>query len=399
MWDLVPNAAAAAAIAGGLGLTTAVCRKQLHRWAGPVLWQQAMAARYDWRRHPVHVFIAVCDHYEPEWGRAPKSEAIARVDRWCREYPARFARFADSSGRPPQHTFFFPADEYRPEYLDRLARLCARGFGDVDIHLHHDRDTPDGLRNTLESFKHVLADRHGLLRRDPATGQLTYGFIHGNWALCNSRPDGRWCGVDNELGILQETGCYADFTLPSAPVATQTRTINSIYYAADRPGERKSHDVGPRSRVGAQAPQDHLLLIQGPLRFNWGRRKLGLIPRIENGDLNPANPPSWNRCRQWLDCNIAVAGRPDWLFVKLHTHGAKPPAADMWFGPAVQQFHADLAACAARRPEFRFHYVTAWEMAGLVRQAESGQTVPDFENLRDRPAASSVASRELQLVP
>ena len=72
-----------------------------------------------------------------------------------------------------------------------------------------------------------MAERHGLLSRDRYTGEVGYGFIHGNWALDNSRPDGRMCGVDNELDVLRETGCYADFTLPSAPSPTQTRKINS----------------------------------------------------------------------------------------------------------------------------------------------------------------------------
>src|SRR5438132_607974 len=77
------------------------------------------------------------------------------------------------------------------------------------------------FRRKLVWFRDVLAQRHGLLARDRTTGALGYGFIHGNWALCNSRPDGRWCGVNNELEILRATGCYADFTMPSAPHPTQ----------------------------------------------------------------------------------------------------------------------------------------------------------------------------------
>ena len=37
-----------------------------------------------------------------------------------------------------------------------------------------------------------------------------FGFIHGNWCLDNSRADGRWCGLNNELILLRELGCYAD---------------------------------------------------------------------------------------------------------------------------------------------------------------------------------------------
>ncbi|MFC1831685.1 hypothetical protein ACFL0S_06655 [Thermodesulfobacteriota bacterium] len=37
----------------------------------------------------------------------------------------------------------------------------------------------------------------------------------------NLRPPGRWCGVNNEIDILHEMGCYADFTLLSVPSDTQ----------------------------------------------------------------------------------------------------------------------------------------------------------------------------------
>ncbi len=327
---------------------------------------------------PLHVFIAICDHYEPRNAGANHATAIARVDRWCHEYPRLFDQFRDGNGRPPQHTFFFPQDEYDPEYLDRLAELCAAGWGDVDVHLHHDHDTAAGLRDKLERFRETLFHRHGLLRRDPITGEIVYGFIHGNWALCNSRPDGRWCGVDQELTVLRETGCYADFTSPSAPVNTQPRTINSIYYAADRPGQRKSHDTGIRARVGQPAPREHLLMIQGALELDWSRRKFGLIPRIENSDIHGGFVPTWQRMQLWLKSGVQVLGRPDWLFVKLHTHGCKKGNIDAWLGEPLVRFHAQLQEVAAQHPLLRYHYVTAWEMAQLAHAAERGESWESF---------------------
>ena len=321
---------------------------------------------------PVDVFLAICDHYEPRCYGASHDTAIARVDRWCAEYPSLFGRFRDSGGRVPQHTFFFPQDEYHPEYLDRLAKLCEEGWGDVDIHLHHDGDTAESLREKLELFRDTLFHRHGLLRRDPATGEIIYGFIHGNWALCNCRPDGRWCGVDQELTVLRETGCYADFTLPSAPTDTQTRTINSIYYATDIPGQRKSHDAGVRARVGHVSPREHLLMVQGPLELDWSRRKFGLIPRIENADIHAGFAPTWQRLQLWLKAGVHVAGQPNWLFVKLHTHGCKEGNIDTLLGEPTVRFHEDLSRVAAEHPNFRYHYVTAWEMAQLVHAAEQG---------------------------
>ena len=126
-----------------------------------------------------------------------------------------------------RHTFFFPAEEYEPEHLDALAGLCGAGFGEVEVHLHHDGDTSENLRRTLEGFKATLADRHGLLARDPSTGAPTYAFIHGNWALDNSRPDGRWCGVNDELDVLLARVRYVPTTSISTGRTSPSSSIRS----------------------------------------------------------------------------------------------------------------------------------------------------------------------------
>ena len=95
------------------------------------------------------------------------------------------------------------------------------------------------LREKLQRYLETLHDRHGLLEKD-ATGRISWGFIHGNWALDNCRSDGRMCGVNNELDVLRETGCYADFTLPSAPSGAPgtggtSRRCGSAWRSASRP--------------------------------------------------------------------------------------------------------------------------------------------------------------------
>ena len=77
---------------------------------------------------------------------------------------------------------------------------------DVEIHLHHRHDTSQSLQDKLEHYRETLFHRHGLLAKG-AAGQITYGFIHGNWALDNSHPQGDHCGVNDEISILRETGC------------------------------------------------------------------------------------------------------------------------------------------------------------------------------------------------
>ncbi len=355
----------------GAGLTAwGLRRRGLDRWLLPYL-LQAPKRRPPEAGRRVHVLLCVADHYEPDWGGPTPDVAQGRVDAWARNYPRLFGRFRDSDGRPPQHTFFYPLETYTRDHLDALAGLCHDGFGEVEVHLHHDRDTAAGLRGRLLDYKETLADRHGLLARHPETGEIAYGFIHGNWALDNARPDGRWCGVCDELSVLAATGCYADFTLPAAPSRAQTRTINSIYYARGRPGKCKSHDTGVPVGYGAATP-GALMMIQGPLLLDWSRRKWGLLPRTENACLQGSQPPTMERLDLWLRARVHVSARPDWLFVKLHTHGAPEKNQRVLLGEPAARFHEGLARRADVDENFRFHYVTAREMYNLARAAEAG---------------------------
>lgn len=350
-------------------------RRGLDRWLVPYL------VRRRKRRPPgpddeVHVLLCIADHFEPKSESASPDVARTRVHRWVSEYPKRFSRFRDSDGRPPRHTFFYPIEEYEPEYLDMLAELCRSGFGEVEVHLHHDRDTASGLEAKLLVFKEKLSQRHGLLGRHADTGEAVYGFVHGNWALCNSRPDGSWCGVENELDVLRATGCYADFTYPSAPDPAQPRKINSLYYASHhwRAEERKLSGSPPLDQgldVGTGSPPpDSLLLVQGPLLF--ARRAGSLLPRIENGCLQKSQPPEIERLAHWLRACIQVAARPDWFFVKLHAHGAEETSQEVLLDDPMVRFHEDLASLARENSHFHFHYVTAREMYNLVKAAEAG---------------------------
>ncbi len=336
--------------------------------------------------------LCVCDHFEP-FHHAKKPVALARVKTWQDEFPQLADEFSDADDISPRHTFFYPIEQYDPDIVAEIASLCHATGCETEVHLHHENDTSENLRATLNQGAERLAS-HGLLSLD-ASGTLRYGFIHGNWALDNSHPEGRHCGVRNELSTLRSTGCYADFTLPSAPNRTQTRTINSVYYArgTDYP---KSHDTGHRAFADRdqQPPvENDLLIVQGPLALNWKRRKLGILPRIENSDLTAKNPPTLDRLRLWLDCRITVENRPNWLFIKLHTHGALPANTRMLLGDPMRAFHRSIAELAARDQTLRFHYVTARELVNIIHAAEAGHSGEpgQFRDFRFAKSAASAA--------
>ncbi|HVT81075.1 MAG TPA: hypothetical protein VHM90_10495, partial [Phycisphaerae bacterium] len=347
------------------------------------------------------LLLCIADHYEPQCGKVSPSIATARLNAWLELYP-HFKQFHDAHGNPPRHSFFFPIDEYDPAHVDAVASLCRQGLGEVEIHHHHDHDTPQKLHDRLLQFTSLFRNRHGLLasaksppssstslpNRAPSTDPSSensapktqnsdsprYAFVHGNWALNNSRPDGRWCGINNEIKVLLQTGCYADFTMPSYPSNTQTTKVNSIYYAQGHDHKPKGHDTGIdvgspeslRKALGVQAPpcsltpsEKHphlptppgmLMMIQGPLLRNWRNRKWGLYPRMENACLQGNQPPTMERLKLWLKAAIRVPRRPDWRFVKLHTHGAVEKNAAVLLGEPMKKFHHGLASLAKENP-------------------------------------------------
>ena len=341
--------------------------KNLHKWIGG--WARHLAGRVSAPRpHGLsHLLFAFCDHYEPLWGDAPAEVGDARVRAWEEGYGRIAGSFRDADGRPPRHSFFFPGEQYRPEYLERLARLVRAGLGEVELHLHHDGDTAPKLRADIERYLAQYAG-HGHLAREGE--RLRYAFIHGNWCLANARKDGRWCGVNEEIPLLFATGCYADFTFPSAPDECQPNIVNQIYWPSGNLTRRRAYETGERARVGDRK-HDRILLVEGPLALT--RRPGGWRVRIESAAVTAADPPTPERVRSWVRQGIHVAGRPEWIFVKVHTHGAPEPQAASLLGTGSAMLHRELTTHYNDGARYLLHYVTAREMYNVACAAMDGR--------------------------
>lgn len=132
----------------------------------PDVFLRATAAGLRRPRRATHLFVCVADHFEPDWKGASQTCQRERVARWVDGFPKSVADFGDQRGRPPQHTFFYPAEAYQATHIEQLTRLTRGGFGDVEVHLHHDDDTADRLRPFLHQYVDLLHNRHGLLTKD-----------------------------------------------------------------------------------------------------------------------------------------------------------------------------------------------------------------------------------------
>lgn len=330
---------------------------------------------------PRHVIFVFVDHYEPGKGE----KGVERNRKWLEDYRELASRHKDSYGRPLQHTWFYAYDHKNVDAVLDISKAVYDGFGEIEFHWHHGPDTnelfPGKVNEGLEWFETFGA------MRQVGNGMRSFGFIHGNWALDNSgKPE--HCGVSRELEILKEAGCYADFTFPSLGNVAQPRKINSIYYAKDDEGP-KSHEDGENSRVG-KVNREGLLIFEGPLGFSMGRQL------FEYGAVEEDNLASPERADKWVDSNITVEGRPEWVFVKVYTHGIQ--GRKIFFSRATDEMFSHIEEKYSKG-NYRLHYVTAREAFNIVRAAEDGLS-GDPDEYRDyeiKPPVNRFISADMPL--
>jgi hypothetical protein len=211
------------------------------------------------------------------------------------------------------------------------------------------------------------------LSYDDAEGNSAprYAFVHGNFALANC-ADGYACGVDGEMQILAETGCYVDMTYPTAAFhPAQIARLNSLYECALPLDQAAPQRYG--RNLQAERPITKLpFIVQGPWMLDFDRNSRSGLGRLDNGAITGRNPASLRRLGLWKDAGITVAGRPDWLFIKLHTHGMDPVDSENVLRAPMQQFLAALIDGAAERKEI-LHFVSAREMANIILAACDGR--------------------------
>lgn len=300
-------------------------------------------------------------------GQASVETGARRVALWVKHWPEIARRHADSTGRPPQYTFYYPQEEYRPEILDALAEMRRAGVADVDVHIHHDGEGQQNFVDRMSGYIETLVTRHGLLRL--SHGRPVFGFIHGNWALANSLAGGKWCGLNNEITLLRDLGCYADFTMPSGNSRSQARTVNTIYWVCDDPSKPRSHDWGVAVKPGALGKGD-LLMIPGPFGLRWGER---LAPRLETGEIACYDLATPHRIERWLALAPRIGND---IFIKLYAHGAQDrnSSALLLQGGLDRMFPLLVDACGRYGHQLR--YVSTWEMRQAVDAAAGANEGP-----------------------
>ncbi len=339
---------------------------------------------------PRHILFAFVDHFEPH-GSSPGPGVTAWVD----DYIAMARRHVDADGRHPIHSYFLlfgsgqiggitvPAID--PNCLDKtlikLNEATYAGYGEVELHCHH--GLTDESKRTEKEATNELVDllvqakqrfnRYGALLTAEPVPKCTFGFIHGMWALDNSRlfpwpslaPVGhQYCGVNRELALLREQGAYADFTFPAGG-SMNPFLVDTVFYASDDPLPA-SYKLLANTRLVAlqEPPWGDLMIVEGP----------GYTENIDSLWL-----PTLSRMNDWVVRNVHVFGNDDWVLVKVHTHGlakdvADPAVRDSFFGATMDQFYTDIEESYNDGVAWKLHYVSAREMYNIIKAAEAGMT-------------------------
>jgi len=347
-----------------------------------------------------HIIFTIANHFEPGWKKGgvwDRKTQLRRLEDYRKLARETGEAVRDADGTKFRHGNFYPAEQYDPDLLNILAEMQEEGLGDVEVHLHHGVEKPDtaeNLREVLTGFRDRLADEYRCLSRLDGTGAPMYAFVHGNLALANSNG-GNFCGVDEELQILQETGCYADMTLPSAPDRSQVAVINKIYESGLPLTQKAPHRRGKNVAVNGNQPLLPLIFT-GPLVFNWKRLINGLpVPRIDDGALsyNQAMVPA--RFDRWLSANITVKGRPDWIFIKLYCHGFVDRDQQACIGGDARRFFSEIIEQGEKTSGHKVHFATPREAFNMVLAAIDGRdgSPGDFRNYRLQSIMDGAAAK------
>jgi hypothetical protein len=308
---------------------------------------------------PIDVIVLCADHFEPA-KRFGTAAAVSSVRSWCAEYEALASRHRDADGRVPQHTWFYRYDFPQADCVQALSESVFRGFGEIEFHLHHGHDTHETMSRTLREGV-TWFNRFGAMLSAEPVPQRYFGYVAGNSALDNGAGDDALSGCNTELTALRDAGCYGDFTFPALGSPAQPRKTNAIYYATED-GKAKSYNDGLDVRAGVR-PSGDLLMFQGPTSLDW------MNGAIADGAIENSSPPHPKRMAAWLSANVHVPGRPEWIFIKLHTHAMQNRAA--FLSSAMDELFSAMERIW-NRPPFRLHYVTAREAYNLVKAAEAG---------------------------
>ena len=324
-------------------------------------------------RHVMFIFV---DHWEPGYG----ASALTKANLWYEDYGRMARRHVDADGCHPKHDWFCLYLDEKP--LQIIAKTVFDGLGEMNIHIHHGTVNDDNNDNCTEMSGLIdqyltYLNKVGACLTAEEHPQQTFGFIHGMWALDNSRlVDGhrQYCGCNEELNLLMSKNCYADFTFPAwGPM--QPTVIQSRIFATRDSSQPTSYNISSNVReitVNSPPARDEFVIFQGP---NCDT----------NIDQNEA--PTLSRMNTWVNYNVSISGKSAWVFVKMYSHGSQtlsyPAGYSNLIGSTMDKFYSDIERDYNDGVNYKLHYCTAREGYNIAMAAADGVDDNDPNHFRD----------------
>ncbi len=311
--------------------------------------------------HQKHLIFLMVDHYE----HGTTDKATQANKEWCDSFRELSNSYRDNYGNRFRYTWFYPYDHHNAAIMRELSLMAYEGHGEVEMHWH----LTSALGLTPADYPAALAEavswyqQFGAMITAGADPRTAFGYVAGSWDLDSARPGPKSHGITNQITSLFNEGCYADFTYSTIGTPAQPAKVNSLFYVTDDPLKPKSHNDGEDVLVGSVV-NDRLMIFEGPIAMDWHGG-------LEYAAIEADPRFSHERVDKWIKANIHVIGRPEWVFVKVYSHGAQSKNVVIAHDMEVMLKNV-IARCEERG--IALHFMSAREAFNVVKAAEAGQS-------------------------
>ena len=274
---------------------------------------------------------------------------------------------------------------------------------DIHQHIHHERWTHSELTGLewLEPMSRGLTDDEMLRTFITKSIELyklyniptnDWGFVHGRWAL--NASDVRTCNITNEINILYNNGCVADFTMPAGR-ALCNPPISGIY--AIKPiNQARCYDTGKIIHKGSRLLDNGVPFIMCYPSTNYfyisldnlilkaGTTSKTYYHSVVADDNEKAPEDPRVIIQEWILCSCVLDRS---IIIKTHAHSMRPSFWQDDDGNLInnspifnykQRERMYLLQEMCNENGVDFMYITARDLIDFVRWIDKGEEAKNY---------------------
>lgn len=246
-----------------------------------------------------------CDHFEPfqkdSEGNIISLSHIEEFLKKLTQYPwgSPSLFFSSQAYYLAQNKFWSGSRKKEDEEIQELLKSANIDF---QVHIHH-----EGWLNEVPSSPEINAQRlDEMLKLIIPKDKTEWCFIHGCWALQAS--DATICNISNEVKVLLDNGCIADFTFPAGrpwcnPELTVPHTVLPVNMVK-----------GYITKFADPIPVAEAKVFEGRLLI-WASNLSAQASSLDHVAMGTISPQQ--AACSWINSNTII---DDTLYIKTHAH-------------------------------------------------------------------------------